>query len=484
MNAVVDIAGGGDRPFQPLPHNLETEQALLGAILVNNAAYDRVAGFLRAQHFYEAVHGAIYDAVAQLVDQGKVADPFTLTPFFEKDERLEEVGQAQYLARLAVSAATVINAADYGRTIMELAQRREIITIGNRMVLDAYDAAPGLDPTDIVDDAETSLLAVARDGGVAQRECGVSEALDAALATHDAAAARGDGLVGIPTGLTRLDTLMGGLQDERLIILGARPSMGKTALGTIEFCLAAARLGYCPGLFSLEMNRVQVGARMLSNELHRLGQPTPYTHILKGQVGALESHTVQKARAALQELPIRLSDKRGLSIGAIRAQCRQWARDFRQQGRSLDLIVIDHLLHIKPPGGRSRVEQAGAISRELLALPGDLGIPVVALCQLSRETERREDKRPTLSDLRWAGELEQDADTVIFLYRDEYYLQRQKKPGPGNVAAQEDFDAAWLEAANKAELIVAKNRDGPVETVTVGCEIKCSRFYDLGGGHG
>jgi replicative DNA helicase len=468
--------------FRLAPHNIEAEQALLGAILVNNDAFDRVSDFLRPEHFSEEMHRRIYDVAGQLIRAGKLASPITLKTFLGEHD-LGGVTVPQYLARLAAEATTVINAENYGRTIHDLAVRRDLILIGEDIVNAAYDAPVAASPRDQIEEAERKLYSIAELGryeGGFQR---FSDALTIAVDMAAKAFERDGRLSGIATGLADLDRYMGGLQASDLVIVAGRPGMGKTALATnIAFNIAKAyefRLkpdgsaettnGGIVGFFSLEMSAEQLATRVIAEQA-----AVASYKIRRGDITEPEFHRLAEAAREMQSIPFYIDQTGGLSIAQLTARARRLKRQ-----RGLDVLVIDYLQLLGGSKSRSdsRVQEVTEITTGLKALAKELNVPVIALSQLSRQVESRDDKRPQLSDLRESGSIEQDADVVMFVFREEYYL-KNKQPREGT----EEFvtwQAAMEKAYGKAEIIIGKQRHGPTGTVELAFEAEMTRFSNL-----
>jgi replicative DNA helicase len=479
---------GGDaeaQPFRAAPHNLEAEQALLGAILVNNEAHDRVSSFLEAGHFFDPLHGQVYETAAKLIGSGKQATPVTLRTFFETAEPISaSLSVPQYLGRLAVNATTIINAHDYGRTIYDLAIRRQLIVIGEDMVNTAYDSPVDLDPSAQIQDAESQLYSLAEQGKYGQGFMGFGSALTHAIEMANNAYQRAGGLSGIATGLRDLDGKMGGLQPSDLIILAGRPSMGKTALATnIAYQVAKAHRteqqpdgtmkdvdGAVVGFFSLEMSAEQLATRILSEQAE-----IPSEKIRRGMINDEEFKRLVQVSQQMAQLPLYIDQTGGISIAQLAARARKLKRQ-----RGLGLVIVDYLQLLTGSARRSqegRVQEVSEITVGLKALAKELEVPVIALSQLSRQVEQREDKRPQLSDLRESGSIEQDADVVMFVFREEYYVERGK-PAEGDPKFQEWFDK-MNQVTGKAEVIIGKQRHGPVGTITLAFEGSLTRFSDL-----
>ena len=473
------------QPFRAAPHNLEAEQALLGAMLVNNEAHDRVSGFLEPEHFFDPLHGQIYEIAAKLIASGKQATPITLRTFFETAEPIDKnLTVPQYLGRLAANATSIINAHDYGRTVHDLAIRRHLIVIGEDMVNSAYDSPVDLGPEQQIEDAENRLYSLAENGKYGQGFMGFGTALTHAIDMAGSAYQRDGGLSGIASGLRDLDGKMGGLQASDLIILAGRPSMGKTSLVTnIAFNVAKAMRtekqpdgtdkvidGGIVGFFSLEMSAEQLATRILAEQAEISSEK-----IRRGMIDEAEFKRLVQVSQQMAEIPLYIDQTGGISIAQLAARARKLKRQ-----RGLDLLIVDYLQLLTGSARRSsegRVQEVSEITMGLKALAKELQVPVIALSQLSRQVEQREDKRPQLSDLRESGSIEQDADVVMFVFREEYYVERSK-PNEGTAEFQ-DWMAKMQMVSGKAEVIIGKQRHGPVGTVTLAFEGSFTRFSDL-----
>ena len=470
--------------YRIAPHNIEAEQSLLGAILVNNEAFYRVSDFLEPEHFFETVHQQIYDLVRSLIRTGKVASPVTLKTFLPAEVDIAGLTVAQYLARLAAEATTIINASDYGRTIYDLAVRRDLIKIGEDMVNVAFDAPVDFAPRDQIEDAERRLYDLAEigryGGGFQKFETALTTALEMASNAH----MRDGKLSGLATGLKDLDSKMGGLQKSDLVIIAGRPGMGKTALATnIAYNAAKAWIGDVQpdgtiatvnggrvGFFSLEMSAEQLATRILSEQTG-----IPSSTIRRGQITDAEFDRLKDKTIEIQHLPLWIDETGGLTVAQLAARARRLKRQ-----KGLDMLVIDYIQLLQGSSRRAhegRVQEVTEITTSLKALAKELNVPIVALSQLSRQVENRDDKRPQLSDLRESGSIEQDADVVMFVFREEYYLSN-KEPRPGS-----DEHIKWqTEMAavhGKAEIIIGKQRHGPTGTVNVQFEASVTRFDNL-----
>ncbi|GLS35925.1 replicative DNA helicase [Mesorhizobium tianshanense] len=481
--------GVAEQPlYREAPNNIEAEQALLGAILVNNDAFYRVSDFLKSGHFYEPLHRKIFEVAAELIRMGKIATPITLKTFLPADEKVGDMTVAQYIVRLAVEAVTVVNAADYGRAIYDLATRRALITVGEDMVNIAYDAPVDMSPSEQIEDAERRLFELAEtgryDGGFESFTDAVKTAVDMANAAY----MRDGHLSGVATGLRDLDRRMGGLQPSDLIIIAGRPGMGKTSLATnMAFNIAEAYVpaqqadgsfkaanGGVVGFFSLEMSSEQLATRIISEQTE-----IPSSKIRRGEISEMDFEKLVACSQTMQKIPLFIDQTGGISIAQLSARARRLKRQ-----RGLDVIVIDYIQLMQGSSAKAsqnRVQEITEITTGLKALAKELAVPIIALSQLSRQVESRDDKRPQLSDLRESGSIEQDADVVMFVYREEYYLKnREPKPGTDEYIKWEN---EMNEMRGKAEVIVAKQRHGPTGSVSLAFQGEFTRFSDLAEEH-
>jgi replicative DNA helicase len=473
----------GDQPYRAAPQNTEAEQALLGAILVNNEAFYRVSDFLEAKHFHDALHQRIYEIATSLIRANKLATPVTVKTFLAA-EQIPDLDVPKYLALLAGEATTIINAEDYGRTIYDMALRRALIGIGEDMVNTAYDAPVDLSPARQIEDSEKKLFELAETGRYDGGFQGFGQALTTAIDMASAAYRRDGHLSGIATGLSDLDERMGGLQPSDLIILAGRPGMGKSSLATnIAFNVAKAWRaeprpdgtqktvnGGIVGLFSLEMSAEQLATRIISEQAMVASE-----RIRRGKIDEDEFARVVTAAQEMQSLPLYIDQTGGISIAQLAARARRLKRQ-----RGLDLLVIDYIQLISGSSKRSsdsRVQEVTEITTGLKALAKDLAVPIIALSQLSRQVESRDDKRPQLSDLRESGSIEQDADVVMFIYREEYYL-KNKEPKVGT-PEHEKWQTEMEAVHGHAEVIIGKQRHGPTGMVTLHFEGQFTRFSNL-----
>jgi len=472
-------------PFRQAPHNIEAEQALLGAILINNEAFDRVSSFLEPYHFFDPLHGRIFETVGKFIQNGKNATPITLKSFFDNEEPIGTLTVPQYLGRLAAHATSIINAEDYGRTIYDLSVRRDLILIGEDMANVAYDSPVDTPPRDQIEDAEQRLYGLAERGKYGSGFMSFSHALTDALDMASKAYERQGGLSGLSTGLRDLDRALGGLQQSDLVILAGRPAMGKSALATnIAFHVAKAYRtqinalgeeevadGAVVGLFSLEMSSEQLATRIISEQGEISSEK-----IRRGLISEDEFHRLVQVTQDLQNLPLFIDHTGGITIAQLAARARKLKR---QQG--LGLIIVDYLQLLAGSARKSaegRVQEVTEITTGLKALAKELNVPIVALSQLSRQVENREDKRPQLADLRESGSIEQDADVVMFVYREEYYVARAE-PSTTKVEEHQKWQDQMDQVTGLGEVIIGKQRHGPTGTVRLQFTGEYTRFSDL-----
>jgi replicative DNA helicase len=472
-------------PFRRVPHNIEAEQALLGAILMNNEALDRVSAFLETSHFFDPLHGRIFETAGKLIQAGKQATPITLRIYFENEEPLGELTVPQYLGRLAANATTIINAHDYGRTIYDLSVRRNLIIIGEDLVNTAYDSPIDQPPPAQIEEAEQRLYGLAEKGKYGGGFMSFGHATTDAIEMASRAYERQGGLSGLSSGLKDLDRYLGGLQSSDLIVLAGRPSMGKTALATnIAFNVAraykaktnemgetVAEDGAVVGFFSLEMSAEQLATRIISEQAE-IGSEK----IRRGMISEDQFHRLAKVAQELQTLPLYIDHTGGISIAQLAARARRLKRQ-----KGLGFLVIDYLQLLSGSAKRSsegRVQEVTEITTGLKALAKELNVPIMALSQLSRQVENREDKRPQLSDLRESGSIEQDADVVMFVYREEYYVSR-REPSTTKVEEHTKWQDEMEQVQGLAEVVIGKQRHGPTGSVRLAFHSEVTRFADL-----
>jgi len=477
-----------DTAIPHAPANIEAEQALLGTLLYDNAAFERLGDYLQARHFYEPFHERLFSAIATHIRKGQLAEPILLAEQFSRDPAFEELGGVRYLADLVDRAPPAANSSDYARAIYDLALRRELIRIGGDIATTA--AAPDEERVarDQIEAAEQQLYALAESGGTSQGFVPFAEALHGAVTMAAEAHSRDGGLAGLSTGLIDLDQKLGGLHPSDLLILAARPSMGKSALAVNIAFDVARKYAWEPqpdgsrktvsggvvAFFQLEMSAEQLALRMLAEVSGVSGD-----RLRKGEIDAVEFGRVRDAALEIQEAPLFIDATGGITMAKLAARARRLKRM-----HGLDLIVVDYLQLVTIGEGSrvdNRVQEVSAITQGLKTLAKELKVPVIALAQLSRQVENREDKKPQLSDLRESGSIEQDADCVMFIYREEYYLSRTepREGTPEHLTWQENMD----QVAGLAEVIIGKQRHGPIGTVKLSFNSDLTKFGNLARDH-
>jgi replicative DNA helicase len=469
--------------LETAPHNLEAEQAFLGALLYDNEIFHRIADWLKPEHFYDPVHGRIFETASDLIGRGSLADAVVLKTHFDRDDGLREIGGTTYLAVLIESAANNSAATEYARMIYELALRRDLIRIGDELSATAATDAD-TKPRKLIEAVEQQLFNLAEAGSTSRGFVSFKQALTESVETAAAAYERDGGLSGISSGLKALDEKLGGMHPSDLIILAGRPSMGKTALATnIAFDVARnyafeeqpdgtlkTTKGGVVGFFSLEMSAEQLAMRLIADYTG-----IPGYMIRQGTIDATQYEEIRDAVLEIQSLPLYIDDTGGLPIGALAARARRLKRT-----HGLDLIIVDYLQLVTSSRNRpgdSRVQEVSEVTQNLKALAKELEVPVIALSQLSRNVESREDKKPQLSDLRESGSIEQDADVVLFVYREAYYKEREKprEDTPEYLAWQEEFRVI----EKLAEVVIGKQRHGAIGTAKLAFDGARTKFSDL-----
>jgi len=494
MAEVIRIAESASEPAtQTLPQNVEAEAALLGALMIDNRLVEDVQLKLRADHFFEPLHGRIFEAILRMTDANRVANPVTLKPMFEGDEAMKEVGGPAYLAQLTGSGAAVIGARDFAAQIYDLALLRALVGVGRDLVEGALDTSEEVAPLAQIEKAETELYKVAEEGGAEGKAKSFGEASKLALEMAERALNSGGHLSGFTTGLDSLNTKIGGLHKSDLTIVAGRPGMGKSALGTNMAVAAAQRFlrdaedgippeksaGAPAVLFSLEMSADQLATRILAEQSGITSE-----NLRTGRITQHEFRDLARAAAELQSLPLYIDDTPGLTIAALRTRARRLKRQ-----KGIGLIVVDYLQLLSGTGrgNDNRVQEISEISRGLKQLAKELDVPVIGLSQLSRQVEQREDKRPQLSDLRESGSIEQDADIVLFIYREDYYVKgvevemptpEEAASNPEKAAKYNDWKQRFDDVAGKAEIVVAKQRHGSTGIVRVRFDGRITKFSD------
>jgi len=486
MAEVIRIAESALETETPsLPQNVEAEAALLGALMIDNRLVEDIQLKLKPHHFFEPLHGRIYESILRLTDSNRVANPVTLKPLFDADEGMKEVGGPAYLAQLTGSGAAVIGARDFAGQVYDLALLRALIGVGRDLVEGALDTSEDVAPLAQIERAETELYKVAEEGGAEGKAKSFGEATKEALQLAEKALNSGGHLSGFTTGLDSLNSKIGGLHKSDLVIVAGRPGMGKSSLATNIGFAAAKRLlqdqedgieaaksaGAAVSMFSLEMSADQLATRILAEQSGISSE-----NLRMGRISQQEFRSLARAAAELQSLPLYIDDTPGLTIAALRARARRLKRQ-----KGIGLVIVDYLQLLQGTGrgsaGDNRVQEISEISRGLKQLAKELDVPVIALSQLSRAVEQREDKRPQLSDLRESGSIEQDADIVLFIYREDYYLAARQ---PADDHPEID---KWREEMARvyglAEILVAKQRHGSTGKVRVKFDSRITKFSDL-----
>ncbi|HCQ53411.1 MAG TPA: replicative DNA helicase [Brevundimonas diminuta] len=465
-----------------MPHNLEAEQALLGSLMFDNAVFERLSDRLRGSHFYEPFHQRLFDAIEDHIRQGLLAEPTILMERFKQDPAFQEFGGLRYLADLVDRAPPAANAPDYARVVYDLALRRDLIRIGGEIIKEAPN--PETPADEQIEQAEQTLYSLAETGKPSSGFVSFSHALSGAVEMAGEAYQREGKLAGLATRLDDLDQKLGGLHPSDLLILAGRPSMGKTALATnIAFNVARNYRweptpdggrktvdGGVVAFYSLEMSAEQLAMRILAD-----ASGVSSDKLRKGEIDASDFGKIRDAAIEIGESPLYIDATGGLSISKLAAR----ARRLKRMEHGLDLIVVDYLQLVTTGENsqKNRVQEVSEITGGLKALAKELNVPIIALSQLSRQVEQREDKRPQLSDLRESGSIEQDADCVMFVYRESYYLGRAE-PRDGteeHLKWQEDMDRLQ----HQAEVVIGKQRHGPIGIVKLAFDSNTTRFGNL-----
>jgi len=465
-----------------MPHNLEAEQALLGSLMFDNAVFERLSDRLRGSHFYEPFHQRLFDAIEDHIRQGLLAEPTILMERFKQDPAFQEFGGLRYLADLVDRAPPAANAPDYARVVYDLALRRDLIRIGGEIIKEAPN--PETPADEQIEQAEQTLYSLAETGKPSSGFVSFSHALSGAVEMAGEAYQREGKLAGLATRLDDLDQKLGGLHPSDLLILAGRPSMGKTALATnIAFNVARNYRweptpdggrktvdGGVVAFYSLEMSAEQLAMRILAD-----ASGVSSDKLRKGEIDASDFGKIRDAAIEIGESPLYIDATGGLSISKLAAR----ARRLKRMENGLDLIVVDYLQLVTTGDNsqKNRVQEVSEITGGLKALAKELNVPIIALSQLSRQVEQREDKRPQLSDLRESGSIEQDADCVMFVYRESYYLGRAE-PREGteeHLKWQEDMDRLQ----HQAEVVIGKQRHGPIGIVKLAFDSNTTRFGNL-----
>lgn len=473
---------------EKLPQNLEAEQALIGAILANNKAFEKISEFLKPQHFADSIHSKVFDVMSKLILRGHIADVITLKNYFEQEGTLNDVGGSSYLLKLADSASPMTNVEYYAQFIYDKYLRRELINTGMDIVNNALTESADLSATEQIESAEQQLFRLADQGNTQGDFTTFAVALNSSLGYIQQAFQKEGKISGLPTGLERLDYKTGGLNNSDLIIIAGRPAMGKTALATniaynvAEYMSRAKDLDVHDrgvAFFSLEMSSDQLASRILSTVTQ-----TPGSKMRTGELDNAQFTRIAAAVRELEAIPLYIDDTPGVTINSIRTRARRLKRT-----KGLGLIVIDYIQLITGSANKknegNRVQELSEISRGLKIMAKELKVPVIALSQLNRGVEQRDDKRPLMSDLRESGSIEQDADIVMFVYRENYYIHNEEPKQKQNETPEhlqhriEEWQKKDRETANVAEVIVGKQRHGPTGTVKLFWNGEFAQFGNL-----
>ena len=459
--------------LKELPHNIEAEQGILGSILLNNEIFHDVSETLKIDHFYEPIHRLIFEVIGKLISKGQIATPITLKSYFEVEKNLEDIGGSNYLVRLANSAVSLDYARNYTRIIFELAVRRGLYDLGGKVQYDAIQSSIEVKPEDLIEEAEKGLYQISERGtnqnNIQTFQSSVEEAIELAKKAYE----KDSSVVGISSDFVDLDTKLGGFHPSDLIIIAGRPSMGKTSLATnISFNIAnnTSKSDYKNSgvlFFSLEMSAEQLARRVLSEQA-RISS----NDIRRGNLSENDLDNLVTVSKDILEIPLFIDDTPAINIGTLSSRARRLKRK-----NGLAIIVIDYLQLLRPnktSRNESRVLEISEITQGLKALAKELNVPIIALSQLSRQVEQREDKKPQLSDLRESGSIEQDSDVVMFIFREEYYLEKNA-PTPGTAEFIE-WQQKMDEIHGQADLLIMKQRHGPTGNIKLSFDAKFTRF--------
>ena len=472
MEEIKSIINNADNKH---PSNIEAEQALLGSILVNNDIIDEISNIVSPSIFYDPAHIKIFEVIQSLNNKGMIANPITLKNFFEKDNMLTEVGGTEYLVKLTRFSSSPKQAVDYAKIVHEMYLRRELVLISNKLSSDTLNASSDEQNAEsIIERTEKSLYDLAEKGTFSQSYLRFNQALDQTIQMATMAMQSDQGIVGVPTGLTDLDEKLGGLHKSDLIILAGRPSMGKTALATNIAYNAAQHISKreeksSVAFFSLEMSSEQLSTRILSEQAKIKSDD-----IRRGKVSEEEINRYIETSRNIYNLPLFIDETPAITIATLSNRARRIKRL-----HGLNLVVVDYIQLMRSSSNKNdgRVQEISEITQGLKALAKELSVPILALSQLSRAVEQRDDKQPQLADLRESGSIEQDADVVMFVYREAYYLER-KQPKLGSIEHAE-WQSKMNDVNGLADIILGKQRHGPTGTVKVEFEGIYTKFKDL-----
>ena len=458
--------------FKELPNNIEAEQAVIGSILVTNEIFDEINLILSSNNFYDPIHQKIFSAIENLIFRGMLANPITLKSYFE-DEK-DDLNVPDYLVKVTKFSTSIRQAVEYSKIIYDMFVRRELIKISENTIDTAKLNDLSTTGQDIIEDSEKLLYELAEKGSSYSSLISFDKALRQTIDMASAAYKNEEGIVGVPTGLRDLDDRLGGLHKSDLIIIAGRPGMGKTALATNIAFNAAQKLQdsgkekASVAFFSLEMSSEQLSTRILAEQ-----SKIKSNDIRRGRISDEQFDRFLETSKNISELPLYIDETPALTIAAMSNRARRIKRL-----HGLDLIIVDYIQLMRGSLNYKdgRVQEVSEITQGLKAIAKELSIPVVALSQLSRQVEQRDNKKPQLSDLRESGSIEQDADVVMFVYRESYYLEN-KEPKPATVEHAE-WQAKMNEVSNLAELIIGKQRHGPTGNVFLEFEAMFTKFKD------
>jgi replicative DNA helicase len=457
--------------FKELPNNIEAEQAVIGSILVSNDIFDEISTIISSINFYDPMHQKIYEAIESLVYKGMLANPITLKNYFE-DEK-DDLNVPEYLVKITKFSTSVRQAVEYSKIIYDMFVRRELIKISEQTIDSAKLNELDTNGQTIIENSERLLFDLAEKGSFNSSLVKFDEAMKQTIEMASAAYKNEEGIVGVPTGLRDLDDKLGGLHQSDLIIIAGRPSMGKTSLATNIAFNAAQKLQDSGkkssiAFFSLEMSSEQLSTRIISEQA-RISS----NDIRRGRISDEQFDKFLETSKNIAELPLYIDETPAISIAAMSNRSRRIKRLF-----GLDMIVVDYIQLMRGTtyNKDGRVQEISQITQGLKAIAKELAVPVVALSQLSRQVEQRDDHKPQLADLRESGSIEQDADVVMFVYREGYYLQR-KEPREATVEHAE-WQAKMNEVAHLAQIIIGKQRHGPIGNVTLEFEERFTKFKD------
>ena len=456
-----------------VPKNIEAEQTILGSILANNEIFDEITDQLDESYFFDPIHQKIYKIIANLISKGLLANPVTIKNFFNSKEELIEIGGIDYLVKLTKVSTTKNQIKYYSQLLSDLYIRRQLINISEETLEESKNKDLEISGTNILENTERKLFEIAERGEFQRSFVTFKDALKETIDMATAAYKNDQGIVGVPSGLTDLDDRLGGLHKQDLVIIAGRPSMGKTALATniafnASLNIKKNNLKTSVAFFSLEMSSEQLSTRILS-EQSRIKS----NDIRRGKINQDDFERFIEASKNLETLPLHIDDTPSITISALSNRARRLKRK-----EGLDLVVIDYIQLMKSSGYRneSRVLEIAEITQGLKALAKELDVPVLALSQLSRQVEQREDKKPQLSDLRESGSIEQDADVVMFVFREQYYLEKQE-PKPGT-AEHVEWQEKMSQIHNEAEILIGKQRHGPTGVIKLEFESAFTKFKD------